>query len=264
MFIKSVQIAQSFMLATFLSALLWVQTVQAAVVDQVSVGAGFASRLEKRGAISYDDFQVAPIVTAYFFDKKFEYLTDSLNYRQFLWGDKMRWRSGIHYISDDPLFPSRDHFQYVDRDSSFEWSNRLEIYIPNYGDYSGEIDLGVAKDLKEHFGHYFDLTFKLKIFEYRWDIISRDQSEFMLFTTFGYADKAHNKYFYGQGAKAGWTHFSAGLWVNFPERADRYTPILMVEYFEVLNSTNKQASLMTGNDHGWVVTLVGAVPVFEK
>lgn len=236
----------------------------AAVVDQVSIGAGFASALEKRGVRSYEDFQIAPIVTAYFFDKKFEYLTDRLGYRQFLIEDKLRWRSSAIYISDDPLFPKRKSLQNFDRESTFEWVNRLEYYLPSYSEYGGEIDLELAKDVKEHSGIYADISVKFKLFEYRWNIITRDNSEFNIFATLGWGNENHNQYFYGPGARAGITHLSTGFWVNFPERADRYTPIVMLKYYQVLDSQNKTQAYAKGNDQGILLTMVGAYPIFES
>ncbi len=140
---------------------------QAAVVDRISLGGGFASLLEKRGVIYYKDFQIAPVVAAYFFDRRIEYLTDSIGYRQFLIEDRLRWRSSVHYINDDPLFPKHKNFMHrtVDRAGTFEWMNRLELYLPSYSKYQGELDVGIAKDLKEHSGVYLEISGKIKIFE---------------------------------------------------------------------------------------------------
>lgn len=237
---------------------------QAALVDRVSLGGGFASLLEKRGVIYYKDFQVAPVIAAYFFDRKVEYLTDSIGYRQFLVADKIRWRSSLHYINDDPLFPKHKNYMHrsVDRPGTFEWMNRLEFYFPSYSKYQGEFDLGIAKDLKEHSGLYLEASGKIKVFEKIWNIIPDDRSEINLFATLGYATEKHNEYLYGHGAREGFTHFSTGIWINFPDRADRYTPIVMVKYFEVLDSQNRNASWAFNNNHGWMVTLVGALPVY--
>lgn len=228
------------------------------------MGGGFANLMEKRGVIYYKDFQVAPVVAAYFFDRRVEYLTDSIGYRQFLIEDKLRWRSSIHYINDDPVFPKHKAFmhQAVDRAGTFEWMNRLEFYFPTYSQYQGEFDIGLGKDLKEHSGIYLEFSGKIKVFEKTWNIISDDRSEVNLFATVGYATQEHNEYLYGLGAREGFTHLSTGIWINFPDRADRYTPIVMIKYFEVLDSQNRNASWAQNNNHGIMVTLVGALPVY--
>ncbi len=248
----------------FLAILFGSLSGQAAVVDRISLGGGFASLLEKRGVIYYKDFQIAPVVAAYFFDRRIEYLTDSIGYRQFLIEDRLRWRSSVHYINDDPLFPKHKNFMHrtVDRAGTFEWMNRLELYLPSYSKYQGELDVGIAKDLKEHSGVYLEISGKIKIFEKNWNIISDDRSEVNLFATVGYATQEHNEYLYGVGAKEGFTHLSTGVWINFPDRADRYTPIVMIKYFEVLDRQNRNASWAVNNNHGLMVTLVGALPVY--
>lgn len=234
-------------------------------LSSINLGARYSSILQNRGVIQYRDFQLDPVVAFFFFDDKLEFLGDSIGYRDFIFNDQIRLRSRIVSISANPLFPNYEssHAATPERPDTYEWSNRLEIFLPGYSDrYMAEIDLGIAKDLSAHHGTYFDLQAKYKLFDFQ-ALPTKIKIEPNLFAAAGWGDLDHNRYFYGPTADAeGLNNFSYGLWFAFPDEADRFYPIIQVTHFETLG-TNRMAQYAQNNSDGWLVSFIATYGVLE-
>lgn len=226
-------------------------------VSGVKVGAKFFSIWESRGVIQYNDFQLAPAIAVFMFEDRFEFLTSSVSYRDFIYKDKIRLRTRFQAISDNPIFPKHDSIKdiYPDRENSWEWVNRAEFFIPGYNeDYISEFDFGIHKDLKAHHGLYYELTGKLKLFTFQNTLLRTSMVEPNLIVTVGYGDKRHNEYYYGALDSEGLNNLSYGVWFHFNDLSDRNNPVITVKHFEVLGDKNKNAILARDRNNGWAAT----------
>lgn len=226
-------------------------------VSGVKVGAKFFSIWESRGVIQYNDFQLAPAIAVFMFEDRFEFLTSSVSYRDFIYEDKIRLRTRFQAISDNPIFPKHDSIKdiYPDRENSWEWVNRAEFFIPGYNeDYISEFDFGIHKDLKAHHGLYYELTGKLKLFTFQNTLLRTSMVEPNLIVTVGYGDKRHNEYYYGALDSEGLNNLSYGVWFHFNDLSDRNNPVITVKHFEVLGDKNKNAILARDRNNGWAAT----------
>ncbi|MFN3453574.1 MAG: hypothetical protein ACK41T_01345, partial [Pseudobdellovibrio sp.] len=163
---------------------------------------------------------------------------------------------------DNPLFPKHESITkiYPDREGTFEWLNRLELFVPGYNEnYAAEISLGIAKDLKAHEGYYSELMTKVKAFDFRFRPIKNTLIEPNIFLALGAGDKKHNEYFYGAKDSSGVNNIAYGVWVNFPELADRNNSIIQIRRFEVLGDKNKNGLYAKNRSSGWAITFVGTV-----
>lgn len=234
-------------------------------ISSLNLGFRYSSILQNRGLVLYRDFQIDPTIAIFFFDDRLEFVGDSIGYRDFIYEDRIRLRTRIVSITDKPLFPSYESLRAgrPTRSDSYEWSNRAELFLPGYNDrYWGELDIGFAKDLSTHHGTYIDLQAKLKLFDFRVPGL-KTKVEPNFSTSVGWGDSAHNQYLYGPSANEGsLNNFSAGLWLAFPEEADRFYPVIQLTHFEVLGQ-NRNAEFATGNNEGWLFSFIATYGVLE-
>lgn len=257
-------------LLLFSVALLWEAVAHAeahhkGLLSSINLGIRYSSLLQNRGVIFYRDFQVDPVVALFFFDDKLEFLGDSIGFRDFIWGEKLRARTRIAAISDQPLFPAHKSLKdsSPQRKRSYEWNSRLEWFLPAYnGKYLAEVDLGYSKDIGQSHGNYFELSAKAKLFSFHTKALGAIEPN--LFSTLGYGDGRHNLYFYGPGAgSAGFNSLAYGLWMNFPDNADRYFPIVQLSRFQVLGGENRAARYALGRSEGWLLSFIATFGVLE-
>lgn len=222
-------------------------------VSAVKVGARFYSIWESRGVVQYADYQLLPIVAVLMFEDDLEILPSYISYRHFLYEDKIRFRTRLQKISDNPVFPKHESIEtiYPDREDSSEWVNRLEFFLPSYADYTGEIDLGIHKDLVAHHGLYVELMGKLQLLTFENTFLKKTTIEPNLFFALGYGDKKHNEYYYGVVDSEGVNNISYGLWINALTVADRNNPTIILKRFEVLGDKNKNGILARDRNEGW-------------
>ena len=135
------------------------------------------------------------------------------------------------------------------RKTSYEWSNRIELYLPSYHQkYLGELDFEYGHDLFTHHGNYFAIESKIKLF-------TINAFEPNLFLSLGSGDKNNNHYYYGTESKSfGLTNFSTGINVLVPEFIDRYYCMTKLNYFTVVGEQNRNATFAKNNGHGFLFT----------
>lgn len=224
-------------LASSFPHLCWAKLPHTGTLSSISVGAVYASLLERRGVINYRDFQAVPSISFFFFDDRLEFLGDSLSYRDFIYENKIRFRTRLASISDGPLLPNYRSVRegMPDRPDSYEWQNGLEFFFPAYDEtYISELDLTYSKDISIHHGDYFDVIAKFRLGSFLFPILKM-QAEPNFVVTAGIGDKRHNQYFYGPSDDAsGLNNASAGFWIAFPEEADRWYPVIQLMAFEAV------------------------------
>lgn len=227
-------------------------------ISAFKVGARFSSIWESRGVINYNDFQLIPFVAVFAFEDRVEFLTSSISYRDYIYEDKIRFRTRLQAISDNPILPKHESIQeiYPDREDSFEWVNRLEFFIPGYSNYLGEVDFAIHKDLKAHNGIYSELMGKVKLFTFLNTFVRTSMVEPNFYVSLGYGDKRHNEYYYGAIDSTGVNNLAYGLWFNFTDLADRNNPVLTIKHFEVLGDKNKNGALARDRDSGYSLMFV--------
>lgn len=239
---------------TILLSLLIISLNVSAAVSGFKVGARFYSIWENRGVIQYHDFQLLPIVALFMYEDRLEIVPSYISYRDYIYSDRIRFRTRLQTVNDNPVFPKHDSIKdiYPDRESTYEWVNRLEFFIPAYNEnYIAEIDLAIHKDLKAHHGLYTELMGKLKLFTFENTFLKESTVEPNLYFSLGHGDKRHNEYFYGATNSDGVNNLAYGLWFNFLDLADRNNPALIIKHFEVLGDKNKNAPLARNHNKGW-------------
>lgn len=231
-------------------------------ISSAHAGIRYSSLLMKKGVVFYRDFQVDPVITVFFLDDKVEFLGDSISYRDFVYTDQIRFRTKLSSISDNPLIPAHKSIknQYPDRDDTTEWTNTFEFFVPGYNDqYIAEIDLNYSIDLSEHEGHSWEVATKVKLFDFNF---RNNNLEPNLYVTYGGGDSKHNEFFYGTTNKSGATNMSAGLWLNLPDRVDRYYPTVQLVYFTALDEF-KKGSFSQGRSEGVLFSFISALKVLD-
>ena len=235
------------------------------ILSSINIGIRYLSLLENRGVILYRDFQIDPVVGVFMFNDRLELFGDSFGYRDFIYEDKIRFRTRLLSITDKPLFPSHDSIKsgLTERPDSFEWSNQLEFFFPGYNNnYASEIDISINKDLKAHHGIYLNLQSKIKILSFHSTLLNAT-AEPNLLLSLGWGDSAHNKYFYGPSAESSsLNNASYGIWFAFPELSDRYYPIIQVRHFSTLG-TNSDGELAMGRNNGWLISFIATYGILE-
>ena len=189
-------------------------------IKDLSLGIHYASLKENRGVVSYDDFQIDPVIT-------FEFLNPD-------------------------FFPNKHNIgnSFHHRQTSYEWSHRFEYYFNSYNEkYWAEIDLEYDKDTITHHGNYFTLESKLKLFTYK-------VFEPNLFLGLGLGDKKNNNYYYGpDSTNFGLSDFRAGINLLIPKYVDRFYSVADIHYFSVLNDQNKNAVYAKTKHNGIICTI---------
>ena len=234
-------------------------------VSNISVGFVYASLLERRGVVQYRDYQILPSFSAFFFDDKLEFLAgDSIGYRDFIYENKIRLRSRIASINDQPTFPNINSVRegMPERKASYEWQNSLEFFFPAYDEtYISELDLTYHKDISIHHGDYLDVLAKFKLGSFIFPGLKM-LSEPNLMLSFGIGDSRHNQYFYGPSDTAkGINNVSAGVWFAFPEEADRWYPVIQVYAFEAIGDHGK-AEFSTGRNRGVMFSFIATTGIW--
>ncbi len=228
-------------------------------LSSVNLGTRYSSLLQRRGVIFYRDFQFDPILAVFLFDDRLEYLGDSIGFRDFVYSDKIRLRTRMVQISDNPLFPSYASVKRgnPNRHDTYEFTNSVEFFFPGYNsDYVAELDLSHAKDLNQHHGNYFEAQGKIKLFSYK-------TLEPNLVVTAGIGDKAHNQYFYGPDDDAsGLNNASYGVWIALPEEADRFYPIIQLKHFTTLGD-HRQAAFAKKRSDGILFSFIATFGVLD-
>jgi hypothetical protein len=222
-------------------------------VSAVKLGARFYSIWESRGVVQYADYQLLPFAAVFMFEDDLEFLPSYISYRHFLYEDKIRFRTRLQKISDNPILPKHESIEsiYPDREDSSEWVNRLELFFPSYANYKGEIDLGIHNDLQAHHGVYVELMGKLQLLTFENTFLKKTTIEPNLFFSLGYGDKRHNEYYYGAVDSDGLNNISYGLWFNALSVADRNNPTITIKRFEVLGDKNKNGLLARDRNEGY-------------
>ncbi|MBC7421158.1 MAG: hypothetical protein H7328_10555 [Bdellovibrio sp.] len=229
-----------------------------------NLGFRYSSIYEKRGVVIYRDFQIDPVISLFFFDDRFAFLGDSLDYQEFIFKDQIRFRTKVSIISDDPLLPAYESVKEnnPDRPNTYEWSNGFDFYIPGYNDnYIGEAELTYSKDLRAHLGNYFNLTTKFKLFSFT-TLNTEVEPNFV--GSIGWGDRAHNQYFYGPNDhESGLTDYAYGFWMAFPGKADRHYPIMQIMRFAVMGNSHREATYAQGRNEGYLISFIATYPVLD-
>lgn len=233
------------------------------LISSLNVGIRYSSLLQSRGLILYKDFQIDPVVGVFFLNDRIEFLGDSLGYRDFIYGDVLRFRTRLVSISDQPLFPAHASVK-IDspsRPETYELNNQIEFFIPGYNEhYLSEVDISYAKDLKAHHGQYIELQSKIKLFDFK-SPYNGPIIEPNLYFSVGWGDNRHNQYVYGPSAdQSELNNVSYGIWFNFPEEADRFYPIIQVRHFEVLGHS-KSAEYAKNSNSGFLISFIATYGV---
>lgn len=235
------------------------------VLSSLNLGIRYSSILQSRGVVLYRDFQIDPVVGAFFFNDKLEYLGDSIGCRDFVFEDIVRLRTKIVAISDKPLFPVNKSvvFDSPKRSESYEWSNKIEIFFPGYNErYNSELNIEYAADFKAHHGRYAEFLFKTKITDFSVPV-GQVKLEPNLFGSIGWGDSNHNEFFYGPSAREnGLNNISVGIWTVFPEEADRSFPVIFLKYFKTLDRFSR-AEYANGRGEGWLFSVIATFGVLE-
>ncbi len=233
-------------------------------ISAINLGARFSSVLQHRGVVLYRDYQIDPVVSLFFFDESVAFFGSSMHYQQFILDDRIRFRTRLAAISDNPFFPNHETVSDgdPDRKTSYEWSNGFDFFFPGYNDeYIGELELSYAKDLNVHFGNYISAVGKLKLFEFT-TLNTRVEPNFV--ATTGWGDSSHNKYLYGPSDnESGITNVSYGVWLAFPDRADRYYPIVQLMHYEVVGSSHRQAEFARNRNEGYLFSVIATYPLLN-
>lgn len=226
-----------------------------------NLGIRYSSLMHHRGIILYRDFQIDPVISLFFLDEKAFFTGDTIGYTDFIFKDslkdQLRFRTRLVAFGDVPLFPYNDNIrsQYHHRDSTYEWSNRLEWYLPGYNkDYVSTLSVDYRKDIGEHSGNYFEFEWRAKLFDYSF---SRPNYylEPNFFVTAGWGDERHNQYLYGPSAnQAEFNNLNYGIVVSFPKETDRFYPIILLKHIQATGKS-KDAEYARNNE-GWVFSFI--------
>jgi hypothetical protein len=229
----------------------------------ILAGARASSNLARRGATLYDSWQLSPFLYFGFFNDRLLFLVTDLQYNDFLVPELVRGRTEIASVTDRPFFktggePTSFRNQ---RPTSYEWTNSLEIFLPDRDEYWAELDLSLAKDLKAHSGFYLEVTPRITLARLLPDAEGKPRFLPQTFMTLGWGDSRHNAYQYGAGAKqAGWSTLSYGLMVVAPEIIDSHFPVLTLSRYYVLGDA-KNGSLVADKTSGFTASALIAFAI---
>ena len=230
----------------------WAKLPHYGTLSGISAGLVYANLLERRGVVEYRDFQAIPSISFFFFDDRLEVLEDSVSYRDFIYQNKIRFRTRLASISDKPFFPNYSSVRegMPDRPSSWEWQNGFEFFFPAYDEtYISELDVTYSKDISIHHGDYFDIVAKFRLGSFNFPVLNY-KAEPNFVVTAGAGDSRHNQYFYGPSdTSTGINNASVGFWVAFPEEADRWYPVIELMAFQTVGD-HGHAEYSEGRNRG--------------
>lgn len=234
-----------------------------------NIGARYSSLMHHRGIVLYDDFQIDPVVSLFFFDEKIFFTGDSFGYSDFILKDslqdQLRFRTRLVAFADTPLFPDNEKIRsrFHHRQTTYEWSNRLEWYMPGYNkDYKSTLSIDCRKDIKEHSGVYFELEWRIKLFDFTLPRPSY-YLEPNFFISTGWGDERHNQYLYGPSAdQSEFTNVNYGAVISFPKETDRFYPIILLKHFQ---ATGKSRSAEYARENeGWMFSFIATYNLLKS
>jgi len=228
------------------------------------IGFKLQSLTDHRGVITEPNAQVMPGVAAYFFNDQLEVIPTSLSFFHYIDEPNIRFRYRLYQITDKPMvkLQSQDTSSYIHRENTIEAQFRIETFWGgNSDDYVAEFDLAYSKDIKTHWGDYFEILTKFKLESFvlsEYNLVLEPN----FFASLGWGNSSHNQYVYGpQAQQSTFNNYAYGLWLAIPNRADRYYPIVMIKHFQTMNSDLKQADYARGHDSGIAASLIYSVKV---
>ncbi len=224
------------------------------------VGGQTKSLLMKRGIITYEGFQAAPIIGVQLFHPDWLLTASTLYYNTAL-SEHWVFRSRLNFnaAEDDPLFiTSEPEDARVRRQKTTEWDLFLEY---RWQDQSF-IRWQYSQDLVAHKGYHTELMARFSVY----DFLNNDNGVPLiqpgLFAKIGFGNSSHNQYLYGEGADASSTNFTEyGLWLASPSVIDPFWPTLTISKFQTLGSGNRTAAYVQETE-GWQATALFALQVW--
>lgn len=228
------------------------QTTKAFPWVEASIGIKVLSDVVRRGATLYDAFQITPILYVGLLESRIQFLVTSLEYRDFLIKDLLRGRTKLALVSDRPLFVLGGHPLSIrnTRESSIEWTQTLELFLPSASNYLAGIDVRYAQDLKAHRGAYFEAVGKVTLA--RWmpeNGVPLLQP--LAFVSIGWGTDGHNRYQYGPTGTAGFDNVAYGLALIMPSRIESSYWMFQLNRYDVLGAGNRSGTLLGGETGGF-------------
>jgi hypothetical protein len=214
-------------------------------VFSVALGAKLANDVVRRGARLYDGVQASPLLYLGLFDERVQFFLTSLELNDFVVADRIRARTKVSAVSDRPFLETSGPLTIRNaRQTSWEWTSRIETFFPSFQETWGQIDLAYAKDLKAHGGHALELTGRLTLARLKFE---KEKPLFQpqAFFTVGWGDERHNEYLYGATRGGGINHVAYGLMLLMPSRIDPHFPVVQLYRYDVVGGANRTGSLLT-------------------
>lgn len=231
---------------------------------EVTVGAKYKTNLMERGAIFYKNWQVLPVIYFGFLENRLQVTANKVEYNDFLVDDVIRGRTGFQLFSDDFFIETgAERTVRNSRNTTIEWVNALEFFLPNYFDNVVTVQLWVAKDFDEHKGIYAKLDFAASIIKF-WGDGALALIEPQVFANIGFGDSKHNLYLYGSNvpSESALTDFEVGLRIVSPIKFDRYFPSFELSYFSILEENLKSGNLLVNDTDGYRAELTLAINIY--
>ncbi len=230
-------------------------------VFSLALGVKPATGTVIRGARTYDGIQFSPVIYLGFLDERIQIFGTSLELNDFVWPDKLRARTKIAALSDEPFIKTDGPPDIrASRPSSIEWTSRLELFLPSFQEAWLQLDLAFAQDVKAHKGSYLELSGRLTLARL-WLENKKPLVEPQLFGTIGYGTKAHNSFWYGANT-SGVSHSEVGISVVCPARIDRHFPVFRAYRYDVWGSPPSGPGLLLGHRAGYQVEATIAFGIF--
>lgn len=226
---------------------------------EIAAGIQANSLLYKRGIITYEGYQLTPILSVKLFHPDLLFAGSSLYYKHALFSDKLFFRSRLNFNStqDKPLYyTSEDEEDRVRRNST----NEIDFYLEYDGNEKGFLRFQYSQDLSEHKGQYLEMRGNLALGNF----VKKAKGYLIqpgLFTAVGYGDKRHNEYFYGDGPNSSLNNIEYGILINSPGVIDIFWPTFKLTRFEILGEKNREASYVQEKD-GWCLELLMAFKIY--
>ncbi len=227
---------------------------------KVIVGGQTKSLLMKRGIVTYEGFQAAPIIGVQLFHPDWLLTASTLYYNRFIsehW--IVRSRLNFNATEDDPLFvTSESKDARVRREKTTEWDLFLEY---RWHDQSF-VRWQYSQDLVAHKGYHTELMARFSVYDFLKKANGLPLIQPGLFAKLGFGNSTHNQYLYGDGADTASTNFTEyGLWLASPSVIDPFWPTLTVSKFQILGEGNKSAAYVEEQE-GWQATLLFAFQIW--
>lgn len=206
---------------------------------QVAAGAQFNSLLYKRGIITYQGHQAIPIYAISLFNPNLLLAGSALYFKHNL-TNNLNIRTRLHFDSsqDRPLYYTSER---MDSRIRREITNELDFFLEYNFDQGHYLRYELSKDIKTHHGVYHEIRGRLALADFFKGTNQHPLIQPGFFTAIGHANKEHNLYFYGPGAKSGLNNIEYGLYITSPKVIDVFWPTLKLTRFEILGEENRRA-----------------------